>query len=517
MPNTTSIPAGSADGLTADRDDCHSREAQRAEDAGTQTPTVPGAETTDVNTPSAGKQGHRADPGEAKVMVEGDAEQHGEMHTGGGLTRRRANKKSTKPASRALAGDDIEDACLMPSPGDQPVAEARGGTTASATPVIAGNPLGNPADLPEISSTHSELTAFSATFQLQLHRILSAFPPMSPQQYHGLKESISRAGRLHVPIRTWGGFVVDGLHRLRACMELDITPTFEDWDGQGSLVEYVAGLNAGRRHLTASQKASAALELLPLLSEEAKERQREHGQTAPGRTSTTLPEKIPGVFSGEAREQAARLCGANPHYVSDLVRLKKEDLQLYDQVRLGELKVPKALDVLRSRRQEQAVPGAAHDTPATDAEVAEHPGDGGDQTEAPATDRRAAAPKGGRPGSGKPRTGRGARAEQGPAANSGQDSCRTGSDEPRSGPVPPLSTSAVGHVSSARWTLKAVDAELAKVGHYLLDLARFVHDPEVRQLIRGMDRQRREGHHATFRRVSELLAGMIESLAADEV
>jgi hypothetical protein len=47
--------------------------------------------------------------------------------------------------------------------------------------------------------------------------------------------------------------------------------------------EFVVSHNLHRRHLTTAQRAALALDLLPKLEEEARERQVEHGGTAPGR------------------------------------------------------------------------------------------------------------------------------------------------------------------------------------------------------------------------------------------
>lgn len=57
-----------------------------------------------------------------------------------------------------------------------------------------------------------------------------------------------------------------------------------------------------------------AAETVPLFEKEAKERQREHGETAPGKK--TLTEKIPEVF-GESRAKAAEAFKTNRQYVSD--------------------------------------------------------------------------------------------------------------------------------------------------------------------------------------------------------
>ncbi len=47
-----------------------------------------------------------------------------------------------------------------------------------------------------------------------------------------------------------------------------VKPRFVEWDGKGSPVEWVISENLIRRHLTSSQRAVIALDLLPLLEKE---------------------------------------------------------------------------------------------------------------------------------------------------------------------------------------------------------------------------------------------------------
>jgi len=79
--------------------------------------------------------------------------------------------------------------------------------------------------------------------------------------------------------------------------------------------------------------AAIALEILPMLEEEAKKRQIEHGNTAPGRKKT-LKEKIPEVFQGtQARDHAASIMSVNPRYVSDAKKLQLESACQIDKLK----------------------------------------------------------------------------------------------------------------------------------------------------------------------------------------
>jgi hypothetical protein len=70
------------------------------------------------------------------------------------------------------------------------------------------------------------------------------------------------------------------------------------------------------------QLAFVALELEPFYAAEAKERQREHGKTAPGRSKETLQADRPEVFPvPQARDQVAKATGGSGRSVQ---KAKKE-------------------------------------------------------------------------------------------------------------------------------------------------------------------------------------------------
>jgi hypothetical protein len=65
----------------------------------------------------------------------------------------------------------------------------------------------------------------------------------------------------------------------------------------------------------ASQKAMVGAEILPILEEEAKERQG---------ARTDIREIIPGSSTGKASEQAAKIIGVGGRYVSDAKKIVRE-------------------------------------------------------------------------------------------------------------------------------------------------------------------------------------------------
>lgn len=207
---------------------------------------------------------------------------------------------------------------------------------------------------------------------MEFHEVTNLFPMMQEEEFKALVEDIRQNGLLE-PIWTYQGKIIDGRNRYRACKELGMEPKYREWDGNGSLVQFVVSFNLHRRHLTASQKAAAALEAEKWLAKEAKERQREHGKTAPGRPKT-LDQKIEQVSSlaenrkivsqkieqrknneieGRAAEQAAKLFGTNRQYVCDAKKLAEEAPDLIEKVKTGELSIVKAKRELVKRQVQE--------------------------------------------------------------------------------------------------------------------------------------------------------------------
>jgi hypothetical protein len=115
--------------------------------------------------------------------------------------------------------------------------------------------------------------------QEKFHPIVSIFPIMSEQEFQSHKEDIKINGQAE-PIWLYQNRIIDGRHRYRACVELNIEPKFSEYTGNSPL-SFVVSLNFNRRHLDASQQAVVVLKTLPEIEREAKERQLA-GTVCPG-------------------------------------------------------------------------------------------------------------------------------------------------------------------------------------------------------------------------------------------
>jgi N6-adenosine-specific RNA methylase IME4 len=188
---------------------------------------------------------------------------------------------------------------------------------------------------------------------LESHSVANLLPMMTIDEYAGLVADIREHGQLE-PIYLAGGKIIDGRNRYKACVELGIKPICQEWKGNGSLVAFVVSQNIKRRHLTPSQRAPIALDVIRLLEMEAAERQRQHGGTAPGRKSLT--QKVGEVKSdrheGEATAQAAALVGSNRSYVADAMSLRQADPDALQAVRDGKITMTEAIRNLKEQKRE---------------------------------------------------------------------------------------------------------------------------------------------------------------------
>lgn len=82
-------------------------------------------------------------------------------------------------------------------------------------------------------------------------------PPLRDDDYEALKDSIQRFGQLY-PVLTYRGSVVDGDHRVRACLELGMEPRYEELAASELAVTDLRGAalaaNTARRQLTPEQR-----------------------------------------------------------------------------------------------------------------------------------------------------------------------------------------------------------------------------------------------------------------------
>ena len=125
-------------------------------------------------------------------------------------------------------------------------------------------------------------------------------PTMSQEEFEQLKESIRTEGQ-HYPIIVSESLeVLDGHHRFRACLELDIEPDFEVKHFEDKLLEkkFVIEANLRRRHLNNFQLVELAVPLIEIEKTIAKKQktlnvQSEHDSSLDPMSSSSFSESEP--------------------------------------------------------------------------------------------------------------------------------------------------------------------------------------------------------------------------------
>ncbi len=222
--------------------------------------------------------------------------------------------------------------------------------------------------------------------QLLPHEVAKLIPTMSDDEYQALKADIAKHGQRE-PLVVHEGKILDGRHRYRACMELDLEPRTVSWDGRGSAVTFVISQNLHRRHLTASQRAAVAVQASTMYEAErnARVRQRRGAVTA-GKASgaarrdrSKVKEIVPPRSRClQARDEVATEFGASPRYIQDAKAIRDAAPQLLDQVVRGERTLPQAKQELRREQKRAELKAKAEkvqETTATDPSWEIHHGD----------------------------------------------------------------------------------------------------------------------------------------------
>jgi hypothetical protein len=161
----------------------------------------------------------------------------------------------------------------------------------------------------------------------EAHELALVFPPMTEPEFAAFKEDVREHGQ-HEPIILYEGKILDGLHRYRACQELDREPRVLRFEGNPrAAAQLVLGRNFHRRHLTPSQRALVAAEMCKL-------RPRGNTGTSPYLTAA----------------QASTLMGVGEDLVKDAKHLLRSgDQELIRSVRDGVQTVSAAVQEKRKK------------------------------------------------------------------------------------------------------------------------------------------------------------------------
>lgn len=95
---------------------------------------------------------------------------------------------------------------------------------------------------------------------MKFHPLAEIFPLMEGEEFERLSADIKLNGLLE-PIWTYEGKILDGRNRWLACKDAGVEPKTREYRGHNP-VAFVIAMNIERRHLTPSQRAAVAVEIL---------------------------------------------------------------------------------------------------------------------------------------------------------------------------------------------------------------------------------------------------------------
>lgn len=178
---------------------------------------------------------------------------------------------------------------------------------------------------------------------LKFHDVANIFPMMTATEFETIKNDIAING-LREPIYLYEGKIIDGRNRYNACLETGVKPIYRNYEGtENELIDFVISLNLHRRHLTTSQKACLAVELLPELEK---------------RTKENLKKKMSAIRTGNnevyaklqklenSSKIASSIFDVSERYIFDAKKILKESKALFNAVRDGKFTLQKAFKEL---------------------------------------------------------------------------------------------------------------------------------------------------------------------------
>lgn len=183
---------------------------------------------------------------------------------------------------------------------------------------------------------------------MEFHEAAAIFPLMNEEDFEAFKQDIKEHG-LKEHIVTYKGKIIDGRNRYRACRELNIKPSYVEWDGEGSLTEYAVSLNLHRRHLDTNTRAMLGVKIAESLREESRRRSLanlNHGDSE--------PEGDKPAPRGRSVEVAGRLVGTSSFPIKAAAKVVDSgDETLIAAVNANQVAVHNAAELLRLPPEER--------------------------------------------------------------------------------------------------------------------------------------------------------------------
>lgn len=193
----------------------------------------------------------------------------------------------------------------------------------------------------------------------KIHSAANLFPMLGDIELKELSEDIAKNGLIEPIWLSKDNELLDGRNRYLACKIVKVKAETRTYRGDDP-IGFVCSLNMHRRHLTAGQKAIAALEIEKLYATEAKERQREAAKekNSAGDGTGFGPSVAEPLNSAErqaraSRTKAAKAVGTSADSVAKAKKIANRAPDLLEKVQKDEISLNKANEIVKEREQEK--------------------------------------------------------------------------------------------------------------------------------------------------------------------
>lgn len=183
-------------------------------------------------------------------------------------------------------------------------------------------------------------------------------PPLTLEERAGLERSILAEG-VRDPIIVWDGVIVDGhnRHEIASGQNADgvILPfrvAEREFEDRRAAEKWILENQLSRRNLSDVARYRIGEKLRERYAAEAKERQREHGGTAPGKPKNTLPDSSKSVGPSHTDKRIAKDANLSRDKVQKLRKIEQAEPALLDAIDEGRESVNSAYK--RVRKQEKS-------------------------------------------------------------------------------------------------------------------------------------------------------------------
>jgi protein gp37 len=192
----------------------------------------------------------------------------------------------------------------------------------------------------------------------EVHPVAALFPMIEGDEFERLVADIKANGLVEpITLSNDESMILDGRTRDRACAKAGVDPRYtklgKHYDEQ-AIIEFILSKNLRRRHMDVGQRSLLGVSLLPYYEHAAKERQREHGKTAPGRKS--LPANLPGVSKADARDLVAQVVNVSGKSISKAKAVKEFSPTLASDVAANKVSLDAAYKQVRDAEKAMEVP-----------------------------------------------------------------------------------------------------------------------------------------------------------------